>query len=74
MIQNGHMTREEGLELARKYDSEFPDEFFDEVLEYLDLTEEEFHHIVDKHRNPEIWKKDGETWLLQYPLPGSEDY
>ena len=68
MIQNGHMTREEGLELAAKYDSEFPHEFFDEVLEYLDLTEEEFHHIVDKHRNPEIWVEENDMWRLRYPL------
>lgn len=71
MIQNGHMTREEGVELAEKYDSEFPDEFFDEVLEYLDLTEEEFHHIVDKHRNPEIWQKEDGKWRLRYPLINS---
>ncbi len=71
MIQNGHMTREEGLELAGKYDSEFPQEFFDEVLEYLDLSEDEFHHIVDKHRNPEIWKKEDGGWRLRYPLINS---
>lgn len=68
MIQNGHMTREEGLKLAGKYDSEFPGEFFDEVLEYLDLREEEFHSIVDKHRNTEIWKRKNGAWRLRYPL------
>jgi N-acetyl sugar amidotransferase len=71
LIQNGHLTREEGLVLARKYDSEFPREFFDEVLEYLDLEENEFHEIVDKHRNSEIWKKLEDKWVLQYPLPNA---
>lgn len=69
LIQNGHMTRREGLELARLYDSEFPHEHFGEVLEYLDLTEKEFHEIVDMHRNTEIWRRENKAWVLRYPLP-----
>ncbi len=69
LIQNGHMTRREALEVARLYDSEFPAEHFEEVLDYLDLTEGEFTDIVDSHRNPEIWKKEGGAWVLRYPLP-----
>lgn len=68
MIHNGHMTREEGLELARKYDHEFPSEFFKDVLEYMELSEKEFYEIVDKHRNPEIWERAGSEWKLRYPL------
>ena len=68
MIQNKHLTREEALELARKYDSEFPHECFDEVLKYLDLDKDEFTVIVDKHRNDEIWGKDGKDWKLKYPI------
>lgn len=68
MIQNGHMTRAEGLALARKHDGEFPREYLAESLEYLGLTEEEFREIVDKHRNPEIWSHDGVEWTLRFPL------
>jgi N-acetyl sugar amidotransferase len=67
LIQNGHMTRKEGLDLALKYDDEFCHEHFDEVLEYLDLTKVEFTRIVDQHRNPEIWMKVGERWALRNP-------
>jgi N-acetyl sugar amidotransferase len=56
MIQNNQMTREKGVELARKYDNEFPSKDFDEVLSFLDLKEDEFEKIVNKHRNEEIWK------------------
>jgi hypothetical protein len=69
LIQNGHMSRHEGLELAYRYDNEFPHEHFPEVLDYLDLAEAEFHEIVDRHRNPEIWKKEGSNWVLKHPLP-----
>ena len=56
MIQNNQMERSEAIKLARKYDSEFPVDDFDEVLKYLDIDTEEFNEIVDKHRNNEIWK------------------
>lgn len=68
MIQNRQLTREEGLKLARKYDHEYPGLFLREVLEYLELSEKEFNEIVDKHRNPEIWKKESGEWQLRYPL------
>ena len=67
LIQNGHMTREQGLELVRRYDGEFPRTYLPKVLEYLDMTEPELVEIVDRHRNPEIWEqKDGE-WQLKHP-------
>ncbi len=68
MIQNGHMSREEGLDLARKYDDEFCYEYFDEVLEYLGLGVSEFWAIVDQHRNPEVWRKEGARWILRNPV------
>lgn len=69
MIQNNQMTRQKALELAKRYDSEFPYEHFGDVLQYLDMTKDEFTEIVDKHRNPEIWRKEGEEWALRYSLP-----
>jgi len=68
-IQMGHMGREEALELCRKYDGEFPDYYLDDVLEYLELSKQEFLDIVDKHRNDEVWKKDNSgNWQLRFPL------
>lgn len=68
MIQNGHLTREEGLDLARKYDDEFPHTYFHDQLEYLGLTKPEFDETVDRHRNEEIWAFEGNRWKLRYPL------
>lgn len=68
MIQNRQLTREKGLELACQYDHEFPILYFKDMLEYLQLTEDEFYEIVDKHRNPEIWGKSNGQWHLKYPL------
>ena len=69
LIHNGHMTRDEGLELALKYDDEFCYEHFDEVLDYLMITRDEFTSIVDQHRNPEIWTKSSNNrWQLSFKL------
>ena len=68
MIQNNQMSREEGLELALKYDGEFPKTYLNETLDYLKLNEPEFAEIVDLHRNNEIWAFRGNRWELKAPL------
>ena len=68
MIQNGQMTRAEALELARKYDGEFPEEFLDDMMEYLGMDRTELDRTIDLHRNPEIWVQDGGKWRLRYPV------
>jgi len=66
-IYRGRMTREEALELVRKYDSELPHTFHAETLDYLEMGQTEFDEIVDRHRNSEIWKKQGNDWRLRFP-------
>ena len=56
MIQNNQMSRSDAIKLARKYDSEFPENDFAEVLNYLEINSDQFESIVNKHRNNEIWK------------------
>jgi len=67
MIQNGQMRRDEGLDLVRKYDDEFPATHLADNLDYLGLTETELTEIVDKHRNQEIWMREGNQWKLRLP-------
>jgi N-acetyl sugar amidotransferase len=66
-IQNKQLTRKEALKLVKKYDGEFPRRYLKDMLDYLNLSEEEFLKIIDKHRNPEIWKKVNGKWMLRYP-------
>ncbi len=68
LIQNEQMTRERGLESVRRYDHEFPSEFFAESLDYLGVGEAEFSEITDQHRNQEIWTFEGNQWKLRFPL------
>jgi len=71
LIQNGHITRAQGIEYVQKYDAEFPEEHFEDVLDYLSLSFSEFTEIVDKHRNSEIWDNVNGEWHLRFPPPTS---
>ncbi|MDD5086533.1 MAG: N-acetyl sugar amidotransferase [Candidatus Nanoarchaeia archaeon] len=67
-IRSGDMTREEALQLAKKYDAEFPEKAFKGFLEYLDMTEEHFWEVIDRYRLPHIWKKEDGEWKLRHPV------
>lgn len=67
-IWNGYMTRSEAVELVRKAQYEFPIEYFNEFLEYHQLSETEFWACVEKWRNPEIWHKVCGQWRLKFDL------
>lgn len=67
-IRDGHLTREEGVQLVRKFDGEFPRKHFSEFLEYCSISEEYFHEIVDSWRSPHIWDKVNGEWKLKYQV------
>lgn len=68
LIQNRVITREKGLELARRYDGEFPSRTFKDFLEWTQISEKEFWKVVDSFRSPDIWEKVNGQWRLKYPL------
>lgn len=67
-IRCGHITREEGVMLAQRYDSEFVKTYFKDFLEYLDIREEHFWEIIDRYRRPNVWKKLNGEWKLRHTV------
>ena len=67
-IRNGKITREEGTNLVRKYDQEFPHKYFKEFLDYIDITEDFFHETVDKFRSPHLWLRENSEWKLRHTV------
>ena len=63
-IRNEKITREEGINLVKKYDSEFPKKYFKESLEYIGISEDEFFSTMDHFRSPHLWEKDKGEWKL----------
>ncbi len=64
-VRNEKITREEGISLVKKYDSEFPKKYLKEFLKYIDINEKEFFEIVDRFRSPHIWEKNNGDWKLK---------
>jgi len=69
-IRDGHITREEGVGLVRKFDGEFPNRYFNEFLEYCGITEEQYWEVVDSWRSPHIWTKVNGEWKLRHRVSG----
>lgn len=68
-IRNGLITREKAVEMVKKYDSEFPPRpYFENFLNYMDLTEDEFWQTVEKFRTPQLWEKKDGTWKQKYQV------
>jgi len=67
-IRNNKITREEGVQLVRKFDEEFPKKYFKDFLEYISLSEEEFHAVVDQFRSPHLWEKVDDSWSLKHAV------
>jgi N-acetyl sugar amidotransferase len=67
-IRDRHLTRNEGVNLVKLYDGEFPVKNFRTFLEYCDITEEYFWEVVDSWRSPHIWKKINGEWKLRHTI------
>lgn len=67
-IRNGKITREEGVQLVKRYDQEFPKKYFRQFLEYISVSEEEFHATVDKFRSPHLWAQESGVWKLRHTV------
>ena len=65
-IRNGKIDRAEGLELVKKFDSEFPKKYFKEFLNYISINEEKFFETIDKFRSPHLWEKnEQQEWVIK---------
>jgi N-acetyl sugar amidotransferase len=67
MIQRGRMTREEAFGFISRYDGEFPEESIGICLDYIRMERAEFDDVVDRHRSPRVWERDGSSWKLRFP-------
>ena len=65
-IRSNKITREEGVALVRKYDQEFPDKYFNDILEYMNISQEEFWEVINKNRPSHLWKKSNNKWELKH--------
>jgi N-acetyl sugar amidotransferase len=67
-IRNKHLTREEGVALVKRFDGEFPNRYFQEVMDYIDMKAERFLDLCDQFRSPHLWKKENGEWKLRHQV------
>jgi N-acetyl sugar amidotransferase len=58
-IRGGKMTRDEGIELVRRYDHVKSADLL-RWLEYTGMSEDEFDAIADTFRDPRVWTKNAQ--------------
>ncbi len=67
-IRNKHLTREEGVALVKRFDGEFPQKYFHEIMEYIGMKPERFLELCDEFRSPHLWKKENGEWILKHSV------
>lgn len=64
-INAGIMSREEGIDLLKKYDGKCDHRYIEHFCRYLEISEEEFWRIVESFRG-DMWQRDENgSWQLQ---------
>jgi len=74
-IRNRHLTREEGQVLVKRFDGEFPDRYFNDVMNYIGMDPEHFHELCNEFRSPHLWDHSDGKWKLRHTvnLDGTDD-
>jgi N-acetyl sugar amidotransferase len=67
-IRNGKITRDEGIMLVKKFDHEFPERYFQEFIDYIDIDENKFYNTIDKFRSGHLWDKQNSGWKLKHTV------
>jgi N-acetyl sugar amidotransferase len=67
-IRDGFISREEGVELINKYDGEFPVKYFQEVLNYMGISEERYWEVINNARSPHLWENINGEWTLKHKI------
>lgn len=72
-IRSGYMTREQGIEMVRKYDHVVSSDLY-HWLEYVNMSEKEFWEIADTFRDPRVWWIQDGQWVKNNLWGGSSSY
>ncbi len=72
-IRAGLMSREEGMEMVRKYDHVVSDDLF-YWLDYVNFNESEFWSIADSFRDPRVWWIENNEWVKDNIWGGHSAY
>jgi len=64
-IRNGYITRDEAVELVKKYDHILDPKALEDFCSFTGYTKKEFWNIVEKFWNRDIFEKRNDMWELK---------
>jgi len=65
-IRNRHLTRQEGIALVRQFDGEVPRRYLRDVMDYIEMSVEEFMELCKNFRSPHLWGMVDGEWKLRH--------
>lgn len=63
-IRNGRITRDESIAFIRKRGDDTPNADIDALAKFVGLDRVGFFRLAEKFRNPDIWKRCGDKWVI----------
>jgi N-acetyl sugar amidotransferase len=67
-IRRGAMTRDQAKTLVNSFDGEIPSAHFDAYFEFYDMTSSQFHDVLGKWANKDLFTKDGQFWKPSFKV------
>lgn len=64
-IRNGRLIRDEAIQIVREWGDQTPHEDIAKFCNFVDITKEHFFEVIEKFRNPDIWIKRNNTWVIR---------
>lgn len=62
-IRSGRMSRDQGIEMVRRYDAVKPRRDLERWLQYVGMSEAEFDATCDTFRDPRVWRIENGQWV-----------
>ena len=72
-IRAGYMTRQEGINMVKKYDHVVSDDLY-YWLDYINEKEDYFWKIADTFRDPRVWTIKNNKWWKENIWGGTSSY
>jgi len=67
-VRNRHLTRDEAKLLVKRFDGEFPQRYFKEIMDFIGMNRERFFELCNDFRSPHLWEKVDSEWRLRYQI------
>lgn len=72
-IRDNIMSRDDGIEIVKKYDHVISDDL-QFWLKYVEMSEKEFWEVADSFRDPRVWWIENNEWHKENIWGGSSSY